>query len=46
MPNGKHGDNPLSDLAVHAQHPYQRARWPPFAHGDAGRQLGQEQIRK
>ena len=22
MPNGKHGDNPLSDLAIHGQHPF------------------------
>lgn len=24
MPNGKHGDNPLSDLVVHGQHPFPR----------------------
>src|ERR1700740_373191 len=22
MPNGKHGGNPLSDLAIHGQHPF------------------------
>jgi hypothetical protein len=22
MPNGKHGDNPLSDLTIHGQHPF------------------------
>jgi hypothetical protein len=22
MPNGKHGDNPLSDLAIHGKHPF------------------------
>jgi hypothetical protein len=22
MPNGKHGDNPLSDLAIHGLHPF------------------------
>jgi hypothetical protein len=24
MPNGKHGDNPLSDMAIHGKHPFPR----------------------
>jgi hypothetical protein len=24
MPNGKHGDNPLSDLTIHGAHPFAR----------------------